>query len=150
MRLREAELRDIDDLLWMGRHFHKVSGYIEIEFDELSAKETLEKLIIQPQGILIVAENDGQLIGGIGALLYMLYFNSLHLAGQEFFWWLEPEYRGHSIGIEMLDEVEKQARQKGAKSFTMIALEELMPKALDKLYRKRGYRCLEHHYTKRL
>jgi GNAT superfamily N-acetyltransferase len=144
--IRPAVEADLPRLLEMGRRFFDASGYSDItEYDPASTEASLRMLM--EVGVLLVAERD-EVIGCAGALVYPFYFNSGHLTGQELFWWVEPEHRG--VGMDLYHALEQAVKDKGAQSFSMIALDKLNPERVGEMYRKVGYRPSDHSYIKRL
>lgn len=129
----------------MGKAFHSVTGVADlIPLDELTLERTFAQLM--EHGCLLVIDGGDGLAGATGALLHPHYFNSAHLTGQELFWWVDPEHRGQ--GNALFDALENWVREQGAKSFTMIALEALDPERVGMIYRRRGYRPVEHSYVR--
>lgn len=129
----------------MGKHFFDASGYAGITtYDRISAERTIRALL--EGGVFLVAENDGEVVGSIGVLIYPLYFNSGHLTAQEMFWWVEPEHRG--CGNDLRIAVEMECQKRGVRTVTMIALES--HNGVGKLYERAGYSPMEHSYMKRL
>lgn len=147
--IRPAVPADLPELLRMASAFHSVSGVADIiPLDRDTLERLLLSLIDAETGVIIVLEGEGGLIGATGALLHPHYFNSAHLTGSELFWWIDPEHRGK--GGLLFDALEEWVRSMGAGSFSMIALEALEPERVGLIYRRRGYRPLEHNYIKRM
>jgi GNAT superfamily N-acetyltransferase len=148
--IRPADERDIPALLRMGHYFFDEAGWGDVaSYDPASMAETMRGLIARPDGIFLVAEIDGQLVGMAAALLHPHYFNSSILTGVELFWWVSHEHR-KGVGAELLEALEGGARAAGAISFTMISVVGLRSDALDRVYRRRGYRPAERTYIRML
>ena len=141
--VRNANIDDIPSLLIMAKKFFKAAKFDGIEYNEESTSKTIQHLIASHGGLLLVSDNNG-VDGMIGALVYPMYFNAAHLTGQELFWWSE----GGIGGIKLIAEMEKQAKELGAKTFSMIYLENITPKKLRDFYEKRGYKQSETHYMR--
>ena len=142
--IRAAELSDIESILVLGeRFFNKTEYSNHAEFSKETTAETLKHLISDDNGILLVLENDGVIVGMVGALLYPFYMTG-ELTGQELFWWCEDKGKG----LSLLTELEQAAKNKGAKTFIMISLNNLAPERLDRLYLKNGYKRAEHTYMR--
>lgn len=154
MRIRDANGGDIPRLLDMAARFCAASGHAAYaKFDPAGMEHTLRRLIDGDDGILLVAEDaagEGGLAGMAGGLVYPLYFSSGRLTGQELFWWVEPGLRGSGAGHALLRRMEGAARDRGAGTFVMGALESLRPRAVGALYERSGYRPMEHLYLRRL
>lgn len=148
--IRDAVHSDIPAIVEMGSLFFSEAEWSDVtEWDDDSVSATLANLIEGDGGILLVAERDGEVIGMTGGLVHPAYFNAHHLTGQELFWWVRPEFR-KGVGAEMFSRLEQEAKDRGAKSWSMIALDRVRPKAMDRIYKVSGYRCAEHSYIKRL
>jgi len=146
--IRPAELSDLPRLVEMGERFFNAAGWPEVaSWDVESITRTLSFLITEDAGAVFVLDHDGQLVGMAGGMLNPFYFNANHRTGQELFWWVEPEYRGE--GSKLFDALEGWARDSGAQSFSMIALDRIKPEVMGRIYRMRGYRAAEHSYIKR-
>jgi hypothetical protein len=146
--IRSATKEDIKHLIPMGEKFFYHSGYEDVtKLSVESLDKTFTHLIDDDNGILLV---DDDLSGMIGALLYPFYFNHEHLTGQELFWWVDPSKRKSSVGKDLLKAAQDEAKAKGAKSFTMIALESLTPELVGNIYLNQGYRKSEHSYIRKL
>lgn len=147
--IRPANEMDIPALLRMGHYFFDEAMWGDItEYDPGSMERTLHHLIDSASGILLVAEVGGVVVGMAGALLYPHYFNTDSLTGQELFWWVDPVHR-KGVGAALLDALENAAKAAGAVSFTMVSVSYLRSDALDRVYRRRGYRPAERTYIKR-
>ena len=142
--IRKAALSDIPKIIEMGRRFYEASGYKDItEFDP----ESLEQTLRNSGAIILVAEKES-VVGMAGALVYPFYFNSKHLTAQEMFWWVDPEHRG--IGSLLFDALLEEVKKSGAKSLSMIALENLNPERVGEFYKSRGFRPSDRSYIKRI
>lgn len=138
--IRNAGLDDIPAIVEMGAKMAaKAKLDAHIGYDRKSVAQTLEFLINNPDGILI-CDDDGM----IGGLCHPHPFNLKVKVGQELFYYSEGN------GKALLDECEAQARKLGVKFWTMICEETMRPKAVGRLYEKRGYVPLEHSYIKEL
>jgi GNAT superfamily N-acetyltransferase len=145
--IRKATAEDLPELLRMGKAFHAVTGVAEaIPLDEPTLERTFAQLI--ESGVILVIEEGGGLVGATGALLHPHYFNASHITGQELFWWIDPDHRGR--GSELLNALEAWVKDQGAHSFVMITLEALEPERVGLIYRRRGYRPVEHSYLKEM
>lgn len=147
--IREARESDIPAMVEMGRKFFDLTGWSDIaDWSEYSFAATLRRLMSSDDGVLLVIDRNGP-VGMAGALLYPFYFSAAHRTGQELFWWVDPEARGREA-TELLDRLEQQAREQGAMSFTMIAVDVLRSAALARYYTRRGYRAAENTFIKGL
>lgn len=148
--IREATTADIPAVALLGERFYHEAGWADVaEWDAPSISLTLDNLISGDDGIVLVLLREGVIRGMAGGLVYPLYFNHTHLTGQELFWWVSPEER-IGAGQRLMAALEQAAHDRGAQSWSMIALDKVRPEAVSILYRRRGYRASEHSFIKRL
>ena len=102
------------------------------------------------QGLLLVAESGGQVVGFAAGALSPLMGNNDYLAGSELAWWVEPEHRGGRLGIQLMKGLENAARTAGCDFWSMIYMQSCMPEAVERMYQKMGYVLKETTYGKRL
>src|SRR5437762_11638475 len=101
--IREAREADLGRLVEMGQRFLRESSYKTHLSDNPEQMRKLAKDLTERNSVL-VAEEDGQLIGMLGFLVYP-HFLSGDLTVGEVFWYVEPEHRG--AGVRLLRETEK-------------------------------------------
>ena len=148
--IRPAEYGDVNAIVDLGRVFLSVSDMEALAaFCPESLGRSLHNMVDAPNAILLVAEEDGQIVGMAGAMVFQAYWNAAVIIGQETFWWVQPEARG-KFGGALLAALEDEARIRGARTFLMVSLEALRPEAVGKIYQRRGYSPLEHTYWKAL
>lgn len=138
--IRAAEPNDLGELIEMGRAFFDHSGSEAFTtFDEPSFTATLIAVISGVSGgSLLVAETSGQIVGMAACVVFPFYANVGTLIGQEIFWWVKPEHR-KGVGGDLLDELEAEAKRKGASVFIGANLSGERNAAFARLYRRRGY-----------
>jgi GNAT superfamily N-acetyltransferase len=149
--IRHAEPKDFNDLVEMGREFFEHSGYRDLTtFDEASFSTTIIALMSGiGGGCLLVAEVDDRAVGLAGSVIFPFYANMGTRIGQEVLWWVKPDYRS-GIGSDLMDELEAEAMRNGADVFMNACLAGQRDQAMDRVYRKRGYRPAENTYIRKL
>jgi hypothetical protein len=100
-------------------------------------------------GGLLVAEDDGKLVGMAAYVIFPLYFNMSVKIGQEVFWYCLPEHR-NGFGSDLLDELEIDAMKNGATVFMSASLAGKRDAALNRVYQRRGYTPSENMYLRKL
>ncbi len=140
--IRPAVEADIPRILEMGHRFNSESPYRSVLQVTDRAMELLAHKLI-PQGWLLLAEANEEIVGMIGFYVYPHFLSGEVVAG-EIFWWMEPEHRG--AGKQLMKAAEDEARRCGAKSMQMIAPD---PR-VGKLYERAKYQYLETSYIKPL
>lgn len=149
--IRAGCAEDIGGLVHLGMRFFEEAGLSDIaEWDTPSFMSTLAYLIDENMpSTLLVVEKDSTLIGMAGGVLFPFYFDLKSSAFQEVFWFIEPEFR-KGIGGQLLDELEADARRKGADVFISAHIAGQRDEAFGRVYAKRGYRPSENTYIRRL
>ncbi|HKY81197.1 MAG TPA: GNAT family N-acetyltransferase [Sphingobium sp.] len=148
--IRLATLEDIPAIAEMGERFHGEAGWEDIAgYSVEDCSISLRQMIEGDLGIVIVAEDEGRIVGIAGGLIFPLYFNHAHKSGQELFWYVEPGRRD-GLGRKLKTALEDEARKAACQSWTMIALDKVSPEATGRLYRRDGYRAAEHSWIRRL
>lgn len=147
IEIRLATVADESQLLDMGAEFYAVTAYPErAPYD----RETVRELIrLMHQGVFVVADCDGVLLGMVGLIVTPFLFNASVLSAHEVMWWVDPAAVGNGIGGRLLSAAETVARERGAVIMQMIHLP-ASPPAAAKLYERAGFTQSEVSYTKAL
>jgi len=106
--------------------------------------------IAYEQGLLLVAEHQGEVVGFAAGACSPLMGNDDYIIGSELAWWIDPAHRGGRLGIALLMALEVAAKESGCAIWNMIYMESCMPKIIEKMYQKMGYTLKETTYSKRL
>ncbi|MBF0399965.1 MAG: GNAT family N-acetyltransferase [Magnetococcales bacterium] len=147
--IRDAEERDIPQILNMMEMFYHESGYSVIgPIDDQSLTRLLQALILEDRGILFVLSEHGAIIGFIGGALVPFFANNQIVVCQEMFWFVRPESRGN--GSHLLARFEERARQLGADIISTASVEKINPSTMHRLYTMKGFSMMEHGFVKRL
>lgn len=149
MSVRAAEPNDFAEMAVKGRVFWEQTEYSpHVPYSEESIIRWLE--MMSEQGLLFLAEADGEIVGFIGGVAAPMYANDAYLAGAELFWYLDPRYRKGGTALDLLSAIEDAARGIGCTWWTMIALEAVEPERAASIYERSGYKPMERSFTKRL
>lgn len=143
--IRRAAPSDLDALTAMGERFHRHADIAEIPFCPASFRATLESGFDNEDQAYFVADEGGQVRAMAGALVYPCYFNHGARMGQELFWWSECR-----AGLALHAALAEWATERGALSFSMIALAGKNSQRMQRLYERRGYRATEQSFIKGL
>ena len=109
--IRDAKPADVGRILELGERFFNEAGWPRVAtWDAMSVVDTLERLATE--GVLLVAEDGGRVVGIAGAPVGPAYFNSAVLMSQELFWYVDKDVRG--VGMPMLDALEAGCIAKGS------------------------------------
>lgn len=144
--IRDARPDDVGRILELGERFFNEAGWPRVAtWDAMSVVDTLEKLATE--GVLLVAEDDGRVVGIAGAPIGPAYFNKSIAMSQELFWYVD---KGAKVGMPLLDALEAGCKDKGSHVHIMGAVSGLRDEALNRLYRARGYAPAERYFIKRI
>lgn len=136
MSVRKATLEDIPRCIEYAKTFHAASPHSKTSFSEEKTRETLQMLIENPDGILLVGRE-----GFIGGMIAEMMFNYERIA-YEMFWWAK------SGGMDLVKAFERVAELNGAVPM-MACLEDASAARMAKLYARRGYIPTERYFIKR-
>ena len=113
-KVREAELRDVADIVDLGVLMHAESprfAPMDFSYDKVAALIT--KLIEVPVGCVLVVEERGKIIGMLGGVVSEQFFGS-SLTASDFAWFVAKEHRIGSPALKLLARFEQWAEQRGA------------------------------------
>lgn len=144
--LREAIQADVPRLQDMFAEFVASTQYARYvgNSPEYSAG-LIERLIVNDDGIILVAERDALVIGMLALLAYQHPMSGERVA-QEVFWWLDPAHRG--FGVFLLRRGERWAKSQGARRLSLMAPAD-KPRVME-IYEAIGYERVEVTFQKDL
>jgi GNAT superfamily N-acetyltransferase len=140
MIVREAVLEDHAGLMALYDVFMEVDRYSKLDSD------SLQKVIDSPDNFILVAEQDRKLIGFItaSARLVVRYPRPIMQVDELY---VDPEFREHGLGRQLIQGIEKIAAKHG---YGRIYIESgYAYKVAHKFYRKNGY-SQEGYYFKKV
>ena len=117
------------------------------KFSDQVFVETWRTLIESGSGVAVVTTVDGVVVAAAGAYIAHSPMTGDLEASEAFFYAL-PEHRG--VAMPLFQQLENIAKARGAVRMMMIHLSGPREETLRKLYQRRGYRAIEHVYTKEL
>ena len=149
MIIRKAELKDVDDVLFLTNNFfnESLSSY-GLNLEEKTIRNTLTHYISNLIGI--VAEDNGKVVAAIGGFVAPSIFDENQLIGQETIWFVDKNYRSGTIGLKLIFAFEEECKSRGANLVAMVHMGNCYADVLDKFYNIRGYRIMEKQYIKEI
>jgi len=108
--------------------------------------EIVKELLSNPNVIYIEEPGKGCILG----IVYPHFLNPEYTICQELGWWVEPEWRGTTLGMRLIKQFETAAKLAGADKIIMIRLDSLEPDKIEDIYLRTGYRPLERSFIKEL
>lgn len=145
--IRRATIDDVPIMAVYGEQFFDEAGWGDVaSYDLGDCAASLAQMVESDDAIMLVAD-EGEIVGMVAGVIFPLYFNRAHRTGQELFYWVRPGDR-NGIGRALLRALADEAKARGCKSWSMIALDKVRPEATGMMYRREGYRPSEHSYIK--
>lgn len=121
----------------------------QCNFNEAHYQKAWENYFRLGIGVIFLAENAGEILGGIGGVKFQEDLSGEWYAVEKF-WYMKPEYRKSSAGIKLLRSFERWAVANGCEYSAMIDLQCSMVDKIDVFYERDGYKLLEKHHVKRV
>lgn len=152
--IRDATQEDAKALIEMGAAWAEEAGQVArfgVEFCPQSFLTTCEAL--SRQGIMLVAEHDGEPVGMLGAAFIPVLWNYKVLLAQETWWYVQPVKRKglrKSVSAALIREYEERAAAQGVVIGGMVAEQGPRGDAVGRLYQAKSYAPAETVYLKRL
>lgn len=138
--IREARVEDVPRIVEMGSRSLAEGPYKATLADRPEVTAALaRKLLEQPQARILVADEQGKLVGVFAFILFPHYYSGEDVAG-EMIWYVAPEARVGGPALELLWAAEKLAHDLGAQKMQLTAPTDELAAAYQKL---RGYEKVE-------
>lgn len=141
-KVRNAELSDLSLLLEKAPKFF---DFLRTKYNLFNWQQMARMFLSHIEsGILLLAEKDGQLVGGFGATIGGHPYNPDILSAFETFWWIEEEHRNSKAGLLLFNEYIKLAKEKACKMIHISKLEHSPFK--ETFLEKKGFSLVEKAY----
>lgn len=111
--IRPATHDDIERLVELGEQMHAESRFAKLSFDHDKVRNLFAHLIESPDGLLIVADVDGLIIGGFAGYVVEHYF-ALTKVASDFGLFVAPEHRGGMTAPRLMRAYVEWAKEQGA------------------------------------
>lgn len=111
--IRPATHDDIDRLVILGEEMHVESRFARLPLDVDKVRALFAHLIESPDGLLIVADKDGEVIGGFAGYVAEHYFARTKVAA-DFGLFISRGDRGGMTAPRLLKAYAKWAKERGA------------------------------------
>lgn len=116
MKIKDATVDDVAEVLELCRVMHAESKYASIPFDNATTLRTLHDAISDPMQTLIIAERRGECIVGFVGMTMMQYHFSPKLIAMDSSMYVLPQYRHTLAFAGLLRAAERWAILKGSHS----------------------------------
>ncbi len=146
IEVRAATEADVGAIVGMSACFYATTSYAGFADFAPEAAESLARMMIA-DGVMLVAESEGQPVGMVGLIVAPFMFNAAHTMACEVVWWVNGDQRGSGAGIALLRAIEPACRERGCIAIQMVHLANSPPQAA-MLYERMGYVHSESSFTK--
>lgn len=140
INIREATLTDIQSVIQLGWLMHdEAPNYARMTFAPDKVEKIVSALVQAENGLVLVAEDGDKVIGGVVAEVCE-HWGHTELMAFEYVVYVKPEYRHCMLGVNLIRQYFKWARDRGVKpGFTSIGLSTgIQTDRLKELYQKLG------------
>lgn len=137
--IRPATHDDIDRLTELGEMMHVESRFARLPLDRAKVRALFAHLIESPDGLLIVSEKDGDIIGGFAGYIVEHYFAHTKVAS-DFGLFIAPEFRGGMSAPRLLKAYVDWAKEKGAAMIQAGITTGVHVEASTALYQRLGFK----------
>lgn len=147
--IRRATEHDADALFGMARKFVAFAPYrdsLTVTDDELRAIITY----FTANATVFVADEAGSAIGMLVGILAPVWYAPSCKVATELAWWVEPEHRGGTAAIRLMQAFEKWAQDEHAVMCSMSNLEINDGGRVISMLGRMGYKLTEQSHTKRI
>lgn len=142
----EAVAADVPAIVRQALDFNALTPYAaHIVFDPARIAAVAQQLIDSPQGLMLVAKRDGEVVGMLAAALSVHPFSG-EIHATEMAWWMTPSTRGGRAAYRMFRQYFAWARAHAADVIQMVAPDS--PSA--RFYVRCGFTPVETLYQRRL
>jgi GNAT superfamily N-acetyltransferase len=136
--IRAATHDDIPRLAELGRQMHVESRFARLPLDDGKVRALFVELIESADGLLIVAENGGEVIGGFAGYVCEHYFARTLVAG-DYALFIAPEHRGGMAAPRLLKAYVAWAKSRGAVMIQAGITTGVHVEATTQLYQRLGF-----------
>lgn len=116
--IRAATLNDIPVMVDLGRSMHLESIYAPFDYDTAKVADLIAALITTRFGIALVAEDNGQIIGGFIGSIQPHWFGG-DTCASDFALFVHPDHRTSITGLKLIKRYIQEAQAKGAKQIML-------------------------------
>lgn len=142
---RKADRADVQECVAMAMRFLTEGPYGDVQPDAIRLEQLALRLIGSADADIIVATWRERPIGMLALHVFEHPMMNRRVAS-ELCWWIEPEYRGGSVSLRLIEHAQTWAKVHGAESMEMVAATD----QVGVVYERLGYAKFETHYKRSL
>ena len=152
-KLSLATWEDYNDIVDMSIKFYNSSNYKDIiPLENSKVAEVVMSFLNEPQNktVILAKDKEGNNIGMIAGIATEMLFNYGKIAAEQL-WWMEPEYRGSRISLELLESFHYWAKDVMKCDFVQMAsLNDDIGSKVNKFYKRKGYSFTESAFIRKV
>jgi GNAT superfamily N-acetyltransferase len=147
--VRRALGSDFATLVTMGEGMHAESlRFAALGYSYEKCHVLLAGLALSPHGLVLVAEQDGEIVGMLLGMAVPHFFSD-DLTASELVVYVVPHARGGSAAVKMVRYFENWARELGVADIVLGVSTEVQADRTAELYQRLGYQPSGHTLVKR-
>lgn len=147
MIIRKATLEDLDFIMSeVADDMFARQGDLDLRDNEYMSTKLIPFVITE--GVCLIAEKDGELVGSIAGLVVPTLYNPNKTNLAEIWWWVKEKHRSGSVGAKLLFMFEIEAEEKEVDYITMSILPTTQLNT--EAFAKRGYEVKEYAYGRKM
>lgn len=148
-KVRRAVGADFPTLIAMGHDMRDESPrFSRLGYSPDRCLELLAGLSVSPQGLVLVVEQDGMIVGMLLGFISKHFFSD-DLTASELVVYVVPEARGGNAVVKLLRHFEVWATEQGAADIVLGVSTEVHADRTAQLYQRLGYAPSGHSLVKR-
>lgn len=144
--IRNATEKDLDRMVELGKNMHAESKYSVYNFDAEKLRNYLFTCIWHDEGIALIAEHDGEIVGGFVGWAHEQYFGHDKVA-VDLALFVDPDKRGAMAGAMLIKKFIEVAKEKGAAQIVISNSTGVDKERVGKLYEKMGMEHVGYVYS---
>jgi GNAT superfamily N-acetyltransferase len=119
MQIRPATIEDLPALLELGRRMHQESPrFNRLSFNDEKVRNLLMMATVSPNYCMLVADNDGEMVGGFAGFIAAHWFSD-DLVASDLALFVQPGRRGGLAGARLVKEFIAWAKERGPKQINL-------------------------------
>lgn len=138
MKIREARYEDIPQLVELGQLMHTESQFKQYSFNSGKVAHLIEYLITNADGIVLVAVEQDEIVGGFIGSIAEHYFG-FDRYSFDFALFVKPESRNSTAGIKLLRAYVDAAKANGVNEILIGNSTGVESDRVEKLYGRMGF-----------
>jgi hypothetical protein len=138
---------DLPQLMRLSKEMHGETSFQSLSFSPSKTATELMSFIVNPDLFMLVAEQEGEIVGMVAAFLSEPYFSD-DLAVYDHVWFVSKAARGSMVGPRLLNYLTEWGRLCKAKTIFVTLGSDVDQDRVGKLVERLGYDRLGGYYRK--